>query len=68
MHNIPNRRAKKIEDEFVRSLQYRISQVKTPADKRAIILENNPLFYIFGEQCKVFKPYLTYEENYVINC
>ena len=65
MHNIPKRRAKKIEDEILRSMQYRMSQATTPADKRAIVVEANPLFYIFGEQCKVFKPYQTYEENYV---
>ena len=65
MHNIPKRRAKKIEDEIYRSMQYRMSQATTPADKRAIVVEANPLFYIFGEQCKVFKPYQTYEENYV---
>jgi hypothetical protein len=35
-----------------------------PAEKRAIIAETNPLFYIFGETRKVYKPYLTYEENF----
>ena len=66
MHNIPKRRAKKIEDEFKMSLQYRITQATTPADKRAVVVETNPLFYVFGEKRKVFKPYLTYEENYGI--
>jgi hypothetical protein len=35
-----------------------------PAEKRAIIAETNPLFYIFGETRKVYKPYLTYEEKF----
>ena len=65
MHNIPKRRAKKIEDEILRSMQYRITQAITPAEKRAVVVEANPLFYVFGETRKVFKPYLTYEENYV---
>lgn len=64
MHNIPKRRAKKIEDEILRSMQYRMSQAITPAEKRAVVAEANPLFYVFGEQRRVFKPYLTYEENY----
>ena len=64
MHNIPKRRAKKIEDDYLASAQYRIKQAKTPAEKRGVIAETNPLFYIFGEQRRVFKPYLTYEENY----
>lgn len=64
MHNIPRRRAKKIEDEFRLSMQYRISKATTPADKRAVVSEVNPLFYVFGETRKVIKPYKTYEENY----
>jgi hypothetical protein len=53
-----------IEVIYQRSLQYRIGQVQTPKEKRAIVAETNPLFYVFGENRKVFKPYLTYEENY----
>ena len=64
MHNIPKRRAKKIEDDYLASAQYRIKQAKTPVEKRGIVAETNPLFYVFGEQRKVFKPYQTYEENY----
>jgi hypothetical protein len=64
MNNIPKRRAKKIEDDNFRSMQYRMSQATTPADKRAIVVEVNPLFYVFGETRKMFKPYQTYEENY----
>jgi hypothetical protein len=53
-----------IEVIYQRSLQYRIGQVQTPKEKRAIVAETNPLFYVFGENRKVFKPYLTYEENF----
>jgi hypothetical protein len=53
-----------IEVIFQRSMQYRINQVQTPTEKRKIVAESNPLLYVFGENCKVFKPYLTYEENY----
>jgi hypothetical protein len=53
-----------IEAIYEQSLQYRIGQVKTPTEKRAIVTETNPLFYVFGNTRKVFKPYLTYEENF----
>jgi len=58
-------RLNKIEEEHKRSIHYRLSLAKTAKEKRVIVSETNPLFYIFGEQCKVFKPYLTYGENYV---
>jgi hypothetical protein len=60
------RKGKLLEEAFKNSMQHRITQATTPADKRAIVAEVNPLFYVFGEQRKVFKPYLTYEENYDI--
>jgi hypothetical protein len=53
-----------IEAIYEQSLQYRIGQVKTAKEKRGIVTETNPLFYVFGETRKVFKPYQTYEENY----
>jgi len=59
-------RLNKIEQEFKQSLQYRISQAQSRREKRELIAESNPLFYIFGDECKVFKPYQTYEENYGI--
>lgn len=65
MHNIPKRRAKKMELDYLASAQYRIKLAKTLAEKRVIVAETNPLFYAFGETRKVFKPYLTYEENYL---
>lgn len=55
-----------IEAIYQKSLQYRIGEAQTPKEKRAIVAETNPLFYVFGNTRKVFKPYLTYEENYGI--
>lgn len=63
MHHNRTRRLKAIEEEYKKSMQHRIKQAKTPAEKRAIVEETNPLFYVFGEVRKVFKPHLTYEEN-----
>ena len=57
-------RVNKIEQEFKRSLQFRMTQAQTAKEKRELVKESNPLFYVFGDECKVFKPYLTYEENY----
>jgi hypothetical protein len=53
-----------IEAIYQRSLQYRIGEAQTPKEKREIVAETNPLFYVFGDTRKVFKPYLTYEENF----
>ena len=60
------RKGKVLEEAFKNSMQHRISQATTPAEKREVVSEANPLFYVFGEKRKVFKPYLTYEENYGI--
>lgn len=60
------RKGKQIAEVYQKSMQHRISQATTPAEKRAVVAEANPLFYAFGETRKVFKPYLTYEENYGI--
>jgi len=59
------KRASKIDEEFKQSLQHRMSQAQTAKEKRELVKKSNPLFYMFGDKCKVFKPYLTYEENYV---
>ena len=59
-------RMNKIDQEFKHSLQYRITQAESTKEKRELIAESNPLFYVFGEKCMVFKPYQTYEENYGI--
>ena len=64
MHHNRKRRAKQIEENYLKSMQHRITQAPTLAEKRGVVAEVNPLFYIFGETRKVFKPYLTYEENY----
>jgi len=60
------RKGKQIEEVYQKSMQHRMNQATTPAEKRAVVAEVNPLFYVFGEQRKVFKPYQTYEENYGI--
>jgi len=54
----------KIDQEHRKSINYRMDRAKSIAEKRGIIAETNPLFYIFGEKRKVFKPYLTYAENF----
>ena len=66
VYSIKKRKGNVIENEFKQSVQFRIKQAQSIAEKRAIVAEANPLFYIFGETRKVFKPYLTYEENYGI--
>ena len=66
VYSIKKRKGNVIENEFKRSVQFRIKQAQSVAEKRAIVAEANPLFYIFGETRKVYKPYLTYEENYGI--
>lgn len=53
-----------IEVIYQKSAHYRIDKAKSIAEKRAIVTETNPLFYVFGETRKVFKPYLSYEENF----
>lgn len=63
MHHNRNLRLKAIEEAYKKSMQHRITQAKTIAQKREVVAETNPLFYVFGETRKVFKPYLTYEEN-----
>ena len=65
-YSIKKRKPNQIEAEFKRSLQHRMKQATSLAEKRAMVAEVNPLFYVFGETRKVFKPYLTYEENYGI--
>jgi hypothetical protein len=58
------RSMKQVEDIYLKSMQHKITQAKTPKEKREVITKANPLFYAFGIKRKVFKPYLTYEENY----
>ena len=60
------RSLKQLEVIYQNSMQYRINEVNTPKEKREIISQANPLFYVFGVKRKVFKPYLTYGENYEI--
>lgn len=58
------RSMKQVEDIYLKSMQHKITQAKTSKEKREVITKANPLFYAFGIKRKVFKPYLTYEENY----
>ena len=58
------RSVKQLEVIYQNSMQYRIEEADTPKEKRAVVAEVNPLFYVFGENRKVFKPYLTYGENF----
>jgi hypothetical protein len=64
MFNTRKRYNSKIEQEHRKSIHYRMARVYTPAEKRRIIAETNQLFYVFGETRKVYKPYLTYAENF----
>jgi hypothetical protein len=47
------------------SISHKIKQLQTLAEKRALVAEHNPTHYIFGKTLKPYKPYLTYEENYL---
>lgn len=47
------------------SVCYKLTLMQTVAEKRALVAEHNPTHYIFGKTLKPYKPYLTYEENYV---
>ena len=48
-YSIKRRKGTLIEEQFKQTMQYRMKQASTPAEKREIIRESNPLFYIFGE-------------------
>jgi hypothetical protein len=64
-YSLKKRASSKIEEARMQSIFERMKLATTPAEKREIIKETNPLFYVFGQKPKVFKQYLTYEENYV---
>ena len=48
-YSIKKRKAPQITENYQRSMQYHMSKAQTASEKRAIIEEFNPLFYIFGE-------------------
>ena len=54
-----------IEQTLKNSVSYKIGLMQTAVEKRALVAEHNPTHYIFGKTLKPYKPYLTYEENYV---
>lgn len=65
-YSIKKRKGNQIDEQYRQSMQHRLSQATTIAEKRGLVAESNPLFYIFGETRRVFKPYQTYEENHGI--
>lgn len=49
------------------TINHRLKNAPSLAEKMAIIKECNPFFYQFGKKLKPYKPYLTYEENYEVS-
>lgn len=56
-YQVKSRGMNRIEEVFKQSVQHRMTLVKTPAEKREIIREANPLFYALGEHLTPPKPY-----------
>ena len=52
-----------IQKEIENSIAHKLTQCTGIDDKRALIVNKNPLHYIFGDERRVWKGYLTYEEN-----
>jgi hypothetical protein len=52
-----------LELSLKQTISYKIKLMGTASEKRALIIEHNPMHYIFGEYRRVWKPYLTYREN-----
>ena len=61
----PHSRETILEMALKNSISYKIGLMQTVAEKRALVTEANPTHYIFGKTLKPYKPYLTYEENYL---
>ena len=59
----PHDRQNLIEQAYRNSIAYKITKAGTVAEKRALVVEQNPTHYIFGETLVPWKPWLTYEEN-----
>ena len=53
VYSIKKRKPNQLEELFKQTMQYRIRQATTPAEKRDIIKQANPLFYVFGEKLEV---------------
>ena len=52
-----------IDEANKNSLFTTIPKAETVEEKRALVIENNPHHYAFGEIRRAWKPWLTYEEN-----
>ena len=59
----PRTRSNIIVEANKNSLFTRIPDAQTMEEKRALVLEQNPHHYAFGEIRRAWKPWLTYEEN-----
>ena len=52
-----------IQKEIENSIAHKLTQCTGIDEKRELVLTKNPNHYIFGEERRVWKDYLTYEEN-----
>jgi hypothetical protein len=52
-----------IQKEIENSIAHKLTQCVDVKEKRELVLTKNPNHYIFGEERRVWKDYLTYEEN-----
>lgn len=52
-----------IQKELENSVAHKLTLCNTVEEKRALVVSQNPLHYVFGEELRVWKGYLTYEEN-----
>lgn len=59
----PRTRSNIIVEANKNSLFTTIPDAQTIEAKRALVLEQNPHHYAFGEIRRAWKPWLTYEEN-----
>ena len=53
----------KLEQERINSVWFRIRECLTRQKKEELVLETNPMLYIFGDRLRPWKPYLSYEDN-----
>ena len=44
-------------------LSAKLHKADTTEARRVLVAEVNPFFYIFGEEIKPWKPWLSYEDN-----
>ena len=63
INNTHRARINIIQKEIENSVSHKLSQCESIEEKRALVVAKNPNHYIFGEKRRVWKDYLTYEEN-----